>query len=89
MPSTWLGAAVAVAAIAATYFFCVRAGMRGRCAASGSGATTGKGPAGNDVAGNDVELDRQLAELREEVRVLRAQDMLDTGQVPHKPAPPS
>jgi hypothetical protein len=58
--------------------------MRGRCAASGSGATTGNGP-----AGNDVELDRQLAELREEVRMLRAQDMLDTGQVPHKPAPPS
>jgi len=83
MPSTWLGAAVAVAAIAATYFFCVRPGMRGRCAASGSGATTGNG-----AAGNDVELDRQLAELREEVRMLRAQDMLDTGEVPHKPAPP-
>jgi len=83
VPSTWLAAAVAVAAIAATYFFCVRPGMRGRCAASGSGAT-----AENFAGAKAAELDRQLAELREEVRMVRAQDMLDTGQVPQKSAPP-
>ena len=33
-------------------------------------------------AGRLAELERQLAELREELRVLRAQDALDSGRVP-------
>lgn len=72
--STWIAAFVAVAAIAATYFFCVRPGLRGRC---GTGGRAG-------------DADRQLAELREELRVLRAQDALDSGRVPGiRPAPPA
>jgi K+-transporting ATPase c subunit len=80
--STWLAAATALAAITATYFFCVRPGMRGRCPASGAGAS-----GGSSAANSNAELDRQLEELREEVRMLHAQDMLDTGQVPHPPPP--
>jgi ribosomal protein L29 len=38
----------------------------------------------------DAELDRQVAELREELRMLRAQDALDSGRVPSsKPTPPT
>jgi hypothetical protein len=67
--STWIALAVAVAAIAATYLFCVRPGLRGQCAASKRSSA-------------DAETGRQLAELREELRVLRAQDSLDGGRVP-------
>ncbi|MBW0090380.1 hypothetical protein I4I73_16490 [Pseudonocardia sp. KRD-184] len=73
--STWIAAFVAVAAIAATYFFCVRPALRGRCAMSG---TTGTDPA----------TDRQIAELREELRMLRAQDALDDGRVTRSPSTP-
>lgn len=77
MTSTWVAAAIAVAAILATYFFCVRPAMRWRCAMS-----TSPGPG--------AETERQLAELREEVRVLRAQDSLDSGRVPSRhPTPPT
>lgn len=74
--STWVAAAIAVAAILATYFFCVRPAIRGRCAMSAS-------------PGLGAENERQLADLREEVRVLRAQDFLDGGRL-HKrrPTPP-
>lgn len=75
----WLAALIAVAAVAATYLFCVRPMLRGR----GHCATTGS-PV------QDTELDRQVAELREELRALRAQDALDSGRVPsRKPAPPA
>lgn len=75
--SIWIAALVAVAAIAATYFFCVRPGMRGRCAMNGA-------------ASHDLATDRQVAELREELRVLRAQDSLDSGRVPSsRPTPPT
>lgn len=75
--SIWIAAFVAVAAIAATYFFCVRPGLRGSC-----------GPGRSSGPGSDA--DRQLAELREELRVLRAQDALDSGRVPGiRPAPPA
>lgn len=75
--SIWIAAFVAVAAIAATYFFCVRPGLRGRCAMSGD-------------TGHDADTERQVAELREELRVLRAQDSLDSGRVPSsRPAPPT
>ncbi|SEP53329.1 hypothetical protein [Amycolatopsis saalfeldensis] len=60
---TWVVAVIAIAAVTATYFSCVRPMLRGR---SHCGA-----PAGRD------DLDRQIAELREEVRVLRAQEVLD------------
>ena len=73
--STWIALAVAVAAIAATYVFCVRPGLRGRCAMSRSSSS-------------DTATGQQLAELREELRVLRAQDSLDGGCVPRRhPAP--
>jgi hypothetical protein len=63
--STWLAAAVAAAAISLTYFFCVRPMLRGR------------GCAMTDRAGDRSARDREIAELREELRVLRAQDALD------------
>lgn len=76
---TWLAALIAVAAITATYFFCVRPMLRGR----GHCATTG-----DSVP--DTEVDRQVADLREELRALRAQDALDSGRVPSsKPTPPA
>lgn len=73
--STWIAAVAAVAAIAATYFFCVRPALRGRCAMSG---TTGADPV----------TDRQIAELREELRMLRAQDALDDGRVSRSDSTP-
>lgn len=77
--STWLAALIAVAAITVTYFFCIRPHLRGR----GHCATTG-------ISAQDTGLDRQVAELREELRVLRAQDALDSGRVPgSKPTPPA
>ena len=36
---TWLAAVIALAAITATYLFCVRPMLRGRCAASASSTT--------------------------------------------------
>ncbi len=75
--STWIAAFVAVAAIAATYFLCVRPALRGRCAMSGT-------------TGVDSVTDRQIAELREELRMLRAQDALDDGRVTRShPTPPT
>ncbi len=75
---TWFAAVIAVAAIAATYFCCVRPALRGRCAMTAA------------TQGPDTEADRELAELREQVRVLRAQDALDSGRVPsHRLMPPA
>lgn len=76
--STGIAALVALAAITVTYFSCVRPMLKGR----GHHAAAGPEP--------DAELDRQIAELREEIRVLRAQDSLDSGRVPSsKPTPPT
>jgi hypothetical protein len=70
MMPTWLAGLVAVAAITVTYFFCLRPHLRGRdCTATGGAA-------------HDRELDRQVTELREELRAMRAQDCLGSGQVP-------
>lgn len=67
---------IAAATIAAVYFFCIRPMRRGNCTSS------------NDDAG-DAQLDRQVAALREELRILRAQDTLDRGGVSIiKPTPP-
>jgi hypothetical protein len=76
----WIAGLIALGAITATYFSCVRPHLRNRgdCGMTGSPAQ------------GDAELDRQVAELREELRVLRAQDALDSGRVPtSKPAPPT
>jgi hypothetical protein len=57
--STWLAVLVAAAALTLTYLFCVRPMMHGR---------------GN---GEEVALaaeDHEIADLREELRALRAQD---------------
>jgi hypothetical protein len=51
--------------------FCVRPGLRGQCAMTRSSSS-------------DTATAQQLAELREEVRVLRAQDSLDGGCVPRR-----
>ena len=69
--STGFAAAIAVAAIVVTYFSCVRPALRGRCAMTASPEP-------------DAETRRQLAELQEEVRALRAQDALDSGRVPRR-----
>jgi hypothetical protein len=75
--STGLAALLAIATIAAVYFFCVRPHRRGNCA-------TASTPAQN------ADVDRQIAELHEELRVLRAQDALEDGRVPSStPAPPA
>jgi len=69
--SVWIAGFFAVAAITATYFSCVRPHLRNRGGCEMAGG-----------ARNDAEVDRQVAELREELRVLRAQDALDSGRVP-------
>ncbi|SFP05615.1 hypothetical protein SAMN05421810_101828 [Amycolatopsis arida] len=74
--STLVTALIAAAAVAAVYFFCLRPMRQGRCGMMGGS--------------RDAELDRRIADLREEIRVLRAQDSLDSGQVPTtRPSPPA
>ena len=72
MMPTWLAGLVAVAAITVTYFFCLRPHLRGR----GGTATGG--------AAHDGQVDRQIAELREELRAMRARDYVDSGRVPSR-----
>ncbi|MGH3431280.1 MAG: hypothetical protein ACRDQB_00430, partial [Thermocrispum sp.] len=50
-----------------TYFFCIRPMRRGECA---TGVASG---------GQDAERAREIAELREEIRILRAEDTLEGG----------
>lgn len=57
---------IAAATIAAVYFFCIRPMRRGHCGLD------------SDNAG-EAQLDREVAALREDLRVLRAQDTLDHG----------
>jgi hypothetical protein len=66
--STWVAALVAATAITLTYFFCVRPMMRGR----GGCAMPGCAPVRQQGDG-----DSEVAQLREEIRALRAQDRLD------------
>lgn len=74
---TWLAALLAVATITAVYYSCLCPMLRGRCA-------MGVAPQ------RDAEPDRQIAELQEEVRVLRAQDSLESGRVHTEgPIPPT
>lgn len=70
---TWLAALVAVAAIAATYFFCIRPMRRG-------------GHCGMDSAcRSEAEREREIADLREELRILRAADAVDSGDPGYHP----
>ena len=64
--STLLAALTAVAAMTATYFFCVRPMRRGSCTMGGT-------------SGTDSEIDRQLTELEDELRALRTQIALETA----------
>lgn len=66
---TWLAALVAVTAIGATYFFCMRSMLRG---------TSGRG----GCCQSDAEQDREIGELREELRILRAEDAMDPESAP-------
>lgn len=68
--STWLAALVAVAAIGATYYFCIRPMRRGGHCGMGAGECQ-----------SDTERDREIAELREELRILRAEDAIEFGPV--------
>jgi hypothetical protein len=58
MMSTWLSAAAALAAIALTYLICVRPHLPGRALAVQSHS-------------KNQAVDRQLADLRDELRALR------------------
>ena len=61
--STWLAAVLAIAAVSATYLFCLRPMWHGQ-AQCGIAA---------DVDQRDAEMDRQITELRAELRILRAE----------------
>ncbi len=65
---TWVAALIAVAAITATYYFCIRPMRRGECGMAA-------GQYQPDEARN-----REIAELREELRILRAEDALEGNQ---------
>lgn len=67
--STWAGALLAAAAIGLTYLLCVRPMMRGRghCGMSG-------GASRHDAEPGVTK--REIAEFREDLRILRAQDRL-------------
>jgi hypothetical protein len=60
MPS-WIASLIAVATIATVYVFCVRPMRKGRCAMRCGGRS-------------DAELDRQISDLRDELRMLRSHD---------------
>lgn len=78
--SVWIAGLIALGAVTATYFSCVRPHLRDR---------GGRGMTGGGTRRN-AELDRQVAALREEVRVLRALDALDSGRLSSgRPAPPT
>lgn len=65
--STWLAFLIAAAAITATYFFCIRPMRRGQCGMA----------MGDDQ--RDEKRTREIADLREELRILRAEDSLGSG----------
>jgi hypothetical protein len=73
--STWFAALLAVAAITATYFLCVRPMLRG----GGHWATLGKSVQG-------TELDRQIVEFREEM-ASPGTGTSARGLSPHLPQP--
>jgi hypothetical protein len=76
MTSTWLAAAVALVAIAMTYFICVRPHLPGR---RGGGV-------GSHSENHTV--DRRLADLRDELRALQADHGFAGGPAPGTDPPP-
>lgn len=70
---TWLAALVTLAVIVVVYLFCIRPMRRGACAIS--------------RVGREPELARQIAELREAVRVLREEDHRASDPSPQRSAP--
>lgn len=74
--STGVAALIAVAAVVVTYFSCVRPMLRGR---GHCGITSGQ-------ADQNAELDRQIADLREEMRALRVEDGVDGGRNATRPS---
>jgi hypothetical protein len=75
--SVWGAGLLLLAAITVTYLFCIRPHLRGSSSCGMAGASK-----------SDAEMDRQVGELREELRVLRAQDALDSGRVSSRTTPP-
>lgn len=73
--STWAAALVAAAAIGLTYLFCVRPMMRGR-GHCGMSARTSRHDEERGVT------KREIADLREDLRILRAQDRLRRRPLP-------
>lgn len=73
--STYVAGLITVVAIGAVYLFSVRPHLRGQRAMAGDS--------------DNAEQDRQIADLRKQLRMLRAQDSLDTPRVPNsEPTPP-
>ncbi|WP_139320725.1 hypothetical protein [Saccharomonospora sp. CUA-673] len=73
--STLVAALVAVGVVVPVYFFCLRPMTRGHCGMMGSR--------------QDVELDREIAGLSEELRILRAQGSQDRAEKPtNRSTPP-
>jgi hypothetical protein len=66
--SGWLASVVAVVAIAMTYLICVRPHLRGR-------------RTGVESQSENQAVDRQLADLRDDLRALRDHNALDGGRV--------
>lgn len=83
--SAWIALLIAVAAVSTTYVSCIRPMRQGRCTPSSSMARRATGSESSWM--QRTETARQLAELREEVRILRAQDALSSGRVPHTGPP--
>lgn len=61
--NTWVAALIAASAITLTYFFCIRPMTRGRSHCAMPGSSDQSSPTAQEIAS-----------LREELRVLRAQD---------------
>jgi len=76
MTSNWLAAAVALIAIALTYFICVRPHLQGR---RGGGV---------ESRSEHHAVDRQLADLRDELRALQADGGFAGGRVAGTDPPP-
>lgn len=68
---TWMAALVLAVAIGATYVFCIRPMRRGECGAGAAGVA------------HDAEHAREIAELRDEIRILRAENDLERDQAQH------
>ena len=73
--SSWLASVVAVVAIAMTDLICVRRHLPGR-------------RSGIESRSENQAVERQLANLRDDLRALRDHDALDGGRMPDSNPPP-